>query len=190
MRSAIILCSVLFLGCDEGRSQESQPEAVYASGVPWKPNVPVSPGRAIPRDLREWDRFIRESGIQGDPATHLFTPTWVGFSVAPAGDLRYHDFGDIVAIWAGVDGTGTSNATSFSISGMPESIRPTGQRSSFALVMDNGLEAPGRIVVDTDGTAFFQREVVSGGNLQYSTTAFTAANVKGLVVGAVIFYTK
>jgi hypothetical protein len=173
MRCLLALC-ILLVGCRESVE------------------MPASPGAVLPRDMnsRQWSEFLTQSGIQADRTVKTFTPTWTGFSVAPAGDLYYMDFGAIVAIWAGADGTGTSDATSFSIGGIPAAARPTGQRSAMCLVMDNGLEAPARVIIDTDGTAFFQRLVISGANLQYSTTAFTAANVKGLVVGAVVFYTK
>lgn len=140
-------------------------------------------------DARQWGTFVTESGIQADRTVKTFTPTWTGFSVSPT-DLKYMDFGALVAIWSDGNGIGTSNSTSFSLSGLPESVWPSVQRSVLCLVMDNGLEAPARIIIDTDGTAFFQREIINGTNLEYSTVAFTAASSKGLVVGAVILYAK
>ncbi len=67
----------------------------------------------------------------GGIATGTFTPTWTGFSAAPSGDMTYVVIPisatlDLVYLYnaTGSAMTGTSNATTMTISNLPTAIRP------------------------------------------------------------------
>jgi hypothetical protein len=156
--------------------------------------VPVSPGKSIPRDLREWDQFLAQSGIQADREVKTFTPEWDGFSVPPTGDLRYMDFGAIVFIWSGETLYGTSNATNFSITGgMPDAIIPASTKvvTSPALADDGGI-AYADVAIGPTGNIDFSRFDVSGGTSAYpfNVTGWTNSGTKGISGGFVISYPK
>jgi hypothetical protein len=112
-----------------------------------------------------------------------FTPTWGGFSATPSTtSIPYRKNGTLVTLL--FVGTGTSNSTSFTISGVPAVIRP----SSFLGVVpcfgmrDNGANlANGAAVVDGIGTITFFKDGTQVSN-------WTAAGNKGFSGQSLIVY--
>ena len=117
------------------------------------------------------------------PATTLyglFTPTWGGFSIAPAGNVFYRKTGAVVTL-AFPSTTGTSNGVSFIMNGLPALLRPgTGLNATAAPMVgliDNGAGIAGGMAVINSGAAFIQ--FYKDGAL----SAWTATGAKGFTTG-------
>jgi hypothetical protein len=134
-----------------------------------------------------------DSGGTEYPIAFSFTGTYqgtlTGFSgTDPTGTITYSKVGTVVVLnvpSAGSGLSGTSDATSMTITGMPASIRPSAARiCAFPSVGDNSLLiGDGEAVwveVGTDGVITF--------NINGSSTGFTASGVKGTGAGGQITY--
>lgn len=155
--------------------------------------MPASPGAVLPRDMneRQWSEFLTQSGIQADRTVKSFTPTsWDGFSVDPSGAISYMDFGAIVMMWRGDNLLGTSDATNFTLQGVPEAIRPATARYFHGDVVDNSTMKDGRVEIGAGGAITFTLATVSGTNIVQNATGFTAAGFKGIPLGWIVVYTK
>lgn len=83
-----------------------------------------------------------------------FTPGFTGFSASPsANTAQYAITGNLVALQLSFT-TGTSNATTFTITGLPAAIRPLRKQVlRFPGLVDNGgTLSTGQAVINTDGT--------------------------------------
>lgn len=185
MRYAIVFCAALLLGCDEQ-------DLLYGDGSEWQ-DVSLDPGRSIPKDLREWDRWAM--GQVAIPARDVktFTPTWTGFSVDPAGDMKYANLGEVAVVWPTTTLTlGTSNATTFVLNGLPDEIVPDAvQRVSGSVwLWDNGNVFEGVAQVSSLGNSIaFALKAVSGSNIAMgSLSGWTPAGNKGIDTGSFIIY--
>lgn len=198
MRYVALLCFCVFLfGCDD--------EDLYADGSPWVPveerDVPLLRNDALrqhpylrrqPTTAQEWTRFIQTlngQNINLNPET--FTPTWSGFSSAPVGDLSYVDLGDFAIIFTNSSRTNTSNATSLSLTGVPEAIRSATAAGTTAtcFLLDNGSSTWGMVNIDdAGGMQFF---IFTGtAPLPFSDSGFTNIGSKGLPAGFFVMYPK
>lgn len=140
----------------------------------------LSPGRAIPRDMREWDRWAASQVAIPPQDVKVFTPVWTGFSVDPTGDLYFANLGTQALIWAASNiTTGTSNATTFTISNLPSSIQPVTQRESTMFAFDNGgfCQATARM---TGSTITFCLNTVVGSIVRPLSSGWTNPGTKGL----------
>lgn len=115
-----------------------------------------------------------------------FTPTWGGFSVAPATTaIGYRKNGSLITlIFNPVNGT--SNSTSFTMSGLPAVIKPAvfvAQSSPIVGLLDNGVRiAGGLAAVNSAGIITFGKDGTS-------TTTWTAAGAKGFADFSSLNYT-
>jgi hypothetical protein len=119
-------------------------------------------------------------GASGTLAWTALTPGFTGFSVNPSsGDCRYAPIGKfcIVELYFGT--VGTSNATSFTITGLPYSAYGAGHQCGWLRVMDNGswLAAPGFFLLTTTVATIYK---------DGAGAAFTNANGK-CVQGTIIY---
>lgn len=113
------------------------------------------------------------------PATTIygtFVPVWAGFSVNPSvNPIAYRKNGTLATVIFPGGLNGTSNATTFSVGGLPAIITPTVAASqNYAAVgfLDNGARiAGGAAAVTSGGTIVFAKD----GTL----APWTAAGVKG-----------
>ena len=111
----------------------------------------------------------------GRSAAGSFTATATGMTTAPTGTVKYRVVGgmatlDIPAI------SGTSNATTFTLTGAPSAVTPAADKDVLCLVQDNsGSVTSGLLRVKTTGILELYAAVAG--------TAFTAAGTKS--VGAV-----
>ncbi len=135
-------------------------------------NPPFTPPQG---DTRQWaiDEFIR----LGELITGLFdrgefTATLTGFTSATTGQITYERIGDVVSLSVRTDITGTSNATTMTLTGLPVQIIPEGSRSCLVRVQDAGTWMLGRAVIAADGSVTFYTNPGTG--------AFTASGIKGL----------
>jgi hypothetical protein len=107
-----------------------------------------------------------------------FTVTWVGFSADPSNTTAsYFRYGRLVSLTFPV-GVGTSNSTSFGITGVPAAIRPTTAQYVYLPYVENSgsLIAGGCVgSIETDGSVDF-----AVGGQAYSTTSWTASGDKGI----------
>lgn len=114
------------------------------------------------------------------------TPTWAGFSVDPTGTVSYRRSGNIVTIIFSVT-SGTSNATSFSMSGIPAALRPgLDQSGVIGGMYDNGvnLTTPSLWILDhITGTVAFSKDCTG------TLTNWTNSGTKGFAtLGGIITY--
>jgi len=104
----------------------------------------------------------------------IFAVTGVGFSDAtpPTVSWVYNRVGKTVTIVAAAL-SGTSNATTFSVTGLPEETRPSAQRVCFIRTRDSGgVWSLGMIFINTDGTATIHKTP--------NADAFTASGAKAI----------
>lgn len=99
-----------------------------------------------------------------------FTITGVGFSVNPTGTARYFLFGKLVGLYIPTL-SGTSNTTSFSLSGIPAGITPTRTSDHLVFIQDNTVQATG--VLEISSGSLIVGTLVPG-------NAFTASGTKTL----------
>lgn len=131
---------------------------------------------------------LLSSGLPPSLAQGSFTPTWSGFSVAPATTIFYQRFGNFVTLQfsaAGVN-TGTSNATNMSITNLPGVIRPAPVNGPLipCVITDNGASAIGAFGFDPpSGSMRFYK-----GTAPPSLTGFTAAGTKGFAASTTLMY--
>ncbi len=110
--------------------------------------------------------------------TGLFVGTLTGCTTSPSSSINYRRVGDVVTLDLPAI-TGTSNATTATLTGMPVSIRPTAQRSAVGTVTDNGINLLGRVIVETSGVLTLNVA---------AATAFTNTGTKGVQACSVVYY--
>lgn len=85
-----------------------------------------------------------------------FAPVWSGFSIDPGASVFYTRVGNIVSLYfSGGSATGTSNATTMSLTSLPASIRPNFTRRLPMLLVNNGVRLRGFCDVAGNGTLSF-----------------------------------
>ena len=116
--------------------------------------------------------------------TDTFTVTWVGFSADPSNTTAtWFRFDRLIQIILPL-GTGTSNATSFSLSGVPTAIRPaTKQFAYLPFGQDNSAHQDIAVEINTDGTITF-----APAGATYSETGWTNSGAKGILIDGAIWY--
>lgn len=148
-------------------------------------------------DDRQWATFVAQSGIQADRNVKTFTPTWVGFSADPDGDLSYYDFGSLVALFNDnpTELVGTSDTNEMQITNLPAAIRPREFKWRDCLIVNNDFTTNGSVGISTDGTLqfFFHQvtEIYTGvDGLAPQAGGFNTANSKGVPAGWLILFSK
>ena len=132
--------------------------------------------------------LLISSGIAPSVISGSFVPTWTGFSAAPTCTIFYTKIGGLIVLTFGaVNTTGTSNATSMTITNLPSIIRPQTDSSPRAMcvVTDNGAQAAGAFGFGaTPGTMVFSK-----GTAPPSTSGFTNVGSKGFAPYTPLIYT-
>lgn len=101
-----------------------------------------------------------------------FTATGTGFTTSPTGTAIYSRFDKMVMIFLPTI-TGTSNATTFTLTGIPASLIPSSDRTVFVRTVDNGGAVTVSLaVIKNDGSISIFKNV--------SAAAFTASGTKTL----------
>jgi len=115
-----------------------------------------------------------------------FTALWSGFSSDPAATTaNWYRMGRLIYLELPV-GNGTSNSTSFQISGVPTAIRPDSQQIiSLPFATDNGSVVAGGCSarISTSGTIY-----LAPGDATYNESGWTASGNKGLNNSAILIY--
>lgn len=112
-----------------------------------------------------------------DSVSGSFTGTWTGFTTSPTTSNPYVRIGKVVVIRL-LEGIYTSDATTFTITGVPAAIRPgAGERVLINItVVNNGTAAFGTAQIDEDGIIAFTVGATTPG----TTGGFTGSGNKGL----------
>lgn len=110
--------------------------------------------------------------------TATYTGAFTGCTTDPAPVLRYSKAGSLVTLYV-PQASATSNATGFTITGAPASIRPTRTQKVIAIVQDNGTVSIGTASMDSAGTLTL--------GLGITSAVFTAAGVKGVELQTVSY---
>jgi hypothetical protein len=102
--------------------------------------------------------------------TNTYTATLTGCTTSPTGTVAYEKIGTIVVL--SIPGiTGTSNATSATLTGAPAAIRPTNSQTMLMRVIDNAAGSIGTAVMDSAGTITL--------GLGITGSSFTNSGTKG-----------
>lgn len=130
---------------------------------------------------------LLSSGIAPSVITGSFVPTWTGFSAAPTCTVFYTKIGGIVLLMFGaVNTTGTSNATSMTITNLPSVIRPQSSPNprNPCILTDNGAQSIGAFTF----TGVPASTITFAKGAAPSTTGFTAAGTKGFEPYTTLMY--
>lgn len=132
--------------------------------------------------------LLISSGIAPSVISGSFVPAWTGFSVDPTCTIFYTKIGGLVSMTFGaVNTTGTSNATSMTITNLPSVLRPptdSNVRASCVLT-DNAAQAVGAFGFGVvPGTIVFAK-----GTAPPSATGFTNVGSKGFAPYTPLIYT-
>ena len=117
----------------------------------------------MPTTQREWNDFIQNLDVFLQGETDAFTPTFgTGFSTDPVNAAVYwKKVGTIVIMSFANSAVGTSDTTSFSITGIPARLQPisSGSPVQFSVpivgLVDNDVESWGSVIVTNAGTIVF-----------------------------------
>jgi hypothetical protein len=118
-------------------------------------------------------------------ASATFTATLTGFATNPTCTASYQIVGDY-AYLSIPTATGTSNATTLTLTGIPVEARPASGQAVLSMCSDDGGVRPCRVAVGTDGVATFQ--LYSTATNQYSSIGFTSSGVKGVTGTITLIY--
>lgn len=111
-----------------------------------------------------------------------FTGTLTGMSGATSGTVNYQRVGNLVHMWAAAAITGTSNATTFTMTGVPAIIRPSSANMSgnAANFTSNALSnVAGGFNLSSGGTMTFGIQTGAG----YDPNGWPSISTKGLSAG-------
>lgn len=125
--------------------------------------------------------FVTAGGAAGPVfQTGTFAGTLTGYAAGVPVTVTYTIIDNMVLISI-PQTTGTSNATSMTLTGVPNLLKTITLNAHIPInLVDNGSNVEGSVViVAAGGTWTFTRSVVAGTAVTHSTTGFTAAGVKG-----------
>lgn len=111
----------------------------------------------MPTNQLEWKHFIQELEKYSRNECNGFVPTFTGFSSDPSNPfIWYQRFGQVVQVEFAF-GTGTSNATTFTITNLPEAITPFTDTTVLCRgLVDNGSAlTAGSVEFRANGTIEF-----------------------------------
>lgn len=98
----------------------------------------------------QWNDFTQELGKIMFERKGSFTPTWSGFSSDPVGGIvSWGIAGSTATLHISVSANGTSNATNFSITNLPDILSPN-QTQAVAVntLLDNGTNGWGNAIIE------------------------------------------
>ena len=102
-----------------------------------------------------------------------FTVTGTGFAVNPTGTAEYVKVGTLVSLYVPAL-TGTSNATTFTLTGLPAAIVPTLQAYALVVATDNGVRVTTLATLSPGSSVLTINVTINGG-------AWTTSGTKALL---------
>jgi hypothetical protein len=124
--------------------------------------------------------------------TGTFTATLTGYASNPTGTINYSINGNLVTLFATAGISGTSNATTLIMTGIPSNLQPAHEHDvSCESLIDTGTFAIAAVCdVNTDGTMTFAIKYPNGaGAIQGQGNTWTASGSKGFSNGWQVQYT-
>jgi hypothetical protein len=122
-----------------------------------------------------------------------FTGTLTGMTSSTTGTVTWVKVGDIVTLTVGTGFSGTSNATTMTMTGLPSAVQPgigSGSRKVMCgALLDGAVAMVGSASLSaSSGTITFGRATISGSDVLDGVGNFTASGTKGLNSGWTITY--
>jgi hypothetical protein len=120
--------------------------------------------------------------------TNSFTATLTGMSATTTGSMIYEIIGRWAALYMGFSAaavTGTSNSTSFTVTGLPAAVVPAAAVQVPCILTNNGTLVSGTAAIASGGSTI----TFSMGS-PLSTTGFTNSGTKGLPQGWSIMFPR
>lgn len=116
-------------------------------------------------------------------ATGSYTGTATGLTTSPTGSITYCKHGNLVTLEIPAGFTGTSNATTFTITGasIPTEIKPSTVKYCPAFVTNNGTQAIGQVKVNVNGTLIIERDPAGTNWTSSGTKALHPVSITYLV---------
>ncbi len=111
-----------------------------------------------------------------EEGTYIATAT--GMTTSPTATFKYTRVGNVVTLDI-LSISGTSNATTYTVTGAPAQIRPAGPKIFSFRVTDNGVYSWGYGTMDNAGTISFYKDAAG--------SAFTNTGTKGNSSGSISF---
>lgn len=130
-----------------------------------------------PAMVRQGLAFPATQYASSDPNTlddyrePTFTATATGMTTSPTGTVEFVKAGKMVIMQIPAI-AGISNTTTFTLTGMPTTCRPSVPRTVILRITDNGIDSFGLAVIGTDGVITIYPTAAGG--------AFTSAGNKGV----------
>ena len=148
----------------------------------------------MPKSQRDWNSFVQnlELRLAGDTGT--FDPTFgAGFSADPSGALvHWKKVGTLVLMAFYNASQGTSDAGSFSITGIPANLTPVSFGVAFSVpiigLVDNGVESWGSARISSAGTITFGYE--STNDASWTGTGSKGWSSTGATIPTIVYDTK
>jgi hypothetical protein len=142
-------------------------------------------------DVQIWqyDDIVVDGSDTATFASGSFTGTLTGYATPPTGTVTYAVFansagtGKLCTLRVGTTITGTSNATSFTMTGLSAACTPTDDVYVTTQVTDNSTEVVATATIAASGTT-----ITFACDQPFSAAGFTAGNNKALVAGWSITY--
>lgn len=124
--------------------------------------------------------FLLTSVLGSIQQSGSFIGTFTGFTSTVTATVQYRVYNNIVYLFFNTTNpTGTSNATTMTMTGLPSILFPSVDRFILCCTEDNGnLEQFSAMLVQHLGSCIFEKYSISTGN--FSTTGFTNSGTKGL----------
>jgi len=113
-----------------------------------------------------WEQLAGINALKTVPTndTGSFTMTGVGFSSAPTATIKWARVGDLIFLSCPAGMSGTSNATTFTGTGLPSLLFPASTQTIGSQVYtDNGTNAQGKVqIASTGGFTFYKDPAFTG----------------------------
>lgn len=148
------------------------------------------PDTGFYRDTANQIAIALGGSAAGQIAQGSFTGTLTGYAANPTGTVKYQRIGNMAMLWVSANITGTSNATSLTLTGLPAVVQPAGAVS---------VPCWGVVSAGSSFESLAQAQIAAGGSVVTFNLATNAppviasqspANVstKGLITGWTIVY--
>jgi hypothetical protein len=119
--------------------------------------------------------------------TGTFTGTLTGFAAGPTGTVTWVQSGNMVTLLFPAGMTGTSNATTMTMTGLTPALEPIHTQQALLFLEDSGGTASVCMAQLTAGSGtitFFKGSAINS----FSATGFTATGTKGVATAVAITY--
>jgi len=142
-------------------------------------------------DVQIWqvDDVVVDAADSATFASGSFTGTLTGYATPPTGTVTYRIFGSsdgtgkVCTLSIAAALTGTSNATSLTMTGLPAACTPSVGVWANSLVHDNGINVQGAAQIVASATT-----ITFSMGTTLSASGFTNPGAKGLAIGWTISY--